>query len=80
MKRLTGGRWTPVALVPIVAVLIGGSAYALASNGGSGTITACVHKQGGALYVARKCGKGDKKLTWNEVGRASCRERVSKQV
>jgi len=71
MKRLTEGRWTPVPLVAIVAVLIGGGAYALADGGsGDGTITACVHKKGGALYVARKCGKGDKKLKWNEVGPA----------
>jgi hypothetical protein len=73
MKRLTGGGWTPVPLVAIVAVLIGGGAYALASKGDSGTITACVHRQGGALYVARKCGKGDKKLKWNEVGPACAR-------
>jgi hypothetical protein len=72
MKRLTEGRWTPVPLVAIIAVLIGGGAYALAdgSSSGSGTITACVHKHGGALYVARKCGKGDKKLSWNQVGPA----------
>src|SRR3954447_9612076 len=72
MKRLTEGRWTTVPLVAIIAVLIGGGAYALADGGssGNGTITACVHKQGGGLYVARKCGKGDKKLSWNEVGPA----------
>jgi hypothetical protein len=71
LKRLTEGRWTPVPLVAIVAVLIGGGAYALADGGsGDATITACVHKKGGALYVARKCGKGDKKLSWNQVGPA----------
>jgi hypothetical protein len=69
MKRLSEGRWTPVPLIAIVAVLIGGGAYALASSSSSdGTITACVHKQGGALYSARKCNKGDKKLKWNAVG------------
>jgi hypothetical protein len=58
MKRLPEGRWTPVPLLAIVAVLIGGGAYALGDGGsGDGTITACVHKQGGALYVARGCAK-----------------------
>jgi hypothetical protein len=75
MKRLTEGRWTPVPLIAIVAVLIGGGAFALAtsSSGVGGTINACVHKQGGALYVARKCNKGDKKLKWNEVGPTGAR-------
>ena len=72
MKRLTEGRWTPVPLIAIVAVLIGGGAFALAksSSGVGGTINACVHKQGGGLYVARKCNNGDKKLKWNQVGPA----------
>jgi hypothetical protein len=70
MRRLPGGRWTPAVLVAIVAMLLGGGAYALAASSGGGTITACVKKRGGALYVASKCGKREKKLSWNNVGPA----------
>jgi hypothetical protein len=50
------------------AILIGGSAaYALASSGGS-AITVCVMHKNGALYKAKKCAKGDRKLTWARQG------------
>jgi hypothetical protein len=73
MKRLPAGRWTPAALVALVALLFGGGAFALAKTSGGGTISACAKKHGGALCVARKCAKRDKKLTWNKVGPAGAR-------
>jgi hypothetical protein len=47
--------------------LAAGGGYAIAS-GGSSKITACAKKKGGSLYVAKRCHKGDKTLTWNTVG------------
>lgn len=46
---------------------VGGGAYAAASSGS--TITVCVKKKGGSLYKAKRCAKGDAKLTWNKLGR-----------
>ena len=66
MRGLAGGRWTPAAVVVVVAAAFAGGAYALGSRGG--TITTCVHRHGGGLYVARRCSKHDKKLSWNTVG------------
>jgi hypothetical protein len=54
------------ASVGILVALVAGGSYALAS--GSKTIKACVHHQGGDIYVAKKCAKHDKKLSWNTVG------------
>ncbi|HET6866017.1 MAG TPA: hypothetical protein VFH80_08845 [Solirubrobacteraceae bacterium] len=58
----------PVAALGTAGVLIlAGGAYALASSH-AGTITACVHHKGGALYVAKKCARHDKTLSWNKQG------------
>jgi hypothetical protein len=67
MRRLLAARGTPVAAVGVLALLIAGGAYALASSGGK-SIHACVHKHGGDIYIAKKCAKHDQKLSWNQVG------------
>jgi hypothetical protein len=65
LRRL--GRTPTVVLFALVLVVVAaGGAYAAGSGGK--TITACVKKKGGSLFQAKKCGKGNKKLTWNSVG------------
>jgi hypothetical protein len=57
-----------VATLAAAALLIaGGGAYALATSSG-GTITVCVKHKGGTLYKAKRCAKGDRRLTWNNQG------------
>jgi hypothetical protein len=65
------GRFSKLATgLGVAAVLIAiAGAYALASSSG-GTITVCVNRKGGALYRAKKCAKGDRKLSWNKQGPA----------
>ena len=58
----------PIALVGVVALLIAGGGYALAS--GSNSITVCVKKNGGTVYKARKCDKHDAKLTLQDTGKS----------
>lgn len=65
--KRSGARALGVLGAALVIAAAAGGAYALANGGG--TITACVHKKGGALYVAKKCAHKDSKLTWNRVGR-----------
>ena len=67
MRRLLEARSTAVAALGTLVVLIAGGGYALASSGGT-TIHACVHKSGGDIYIAKKCAKHDKKITWNQTG------------
>lgn len=55
-----------VALVALVLAASGG-AYAAATRS-SHTITACVRHMGGGLYVAPRCARHDRRLTWNAVG------------
>jgi hypothetical protein len=55
-----------VALVALVVAASGG-AYAAATVT-SPTMTACVHHAAGSLYVARRCARGDQRLTWNVSG------------
>ena len=55
-----------VALFAVTAAA-GGSAIA-ASIAAPGTISACVHHSGGGLYVAHRCARHDRKLTWNVQG------------
>lgn len=57
----------PSFLALLVALGLGGGAYALAASGG-GKITVCVRHTGGTLYRAHKCAKHDKRLSWNKQG------------
>src|SRR5579862_6116170 len=68
MRRLFASRGTAAAFVGVLAMLAAGGGYALASGGGSNTINGCIHKQGGDIYIAKKCAKHDKKISWNKVG------------
>jgi len=58
--------WMAVALIASVAAASGG-AWA-ASKTSSKAITACVRHHGGAIYVAKKCKRHDKRLSWNTTG------------
>lgn len=65
-----------VATVCLLAVVGGVTASALGAfdvSGSASAITACVKKKGkakGAMRAAKKCKRGEKKLTWNKVGPA----------
>jgi hypothetical protein len=71
MRGLSSGWRVPAVAVGVAVAMIaaGGGAFA-ASSGGGGTITACAKKHTGTLYMAKKCKKGDTKLSWNEQGPA----------
>jgi hypothetical protein len=68
MRRFLAARGTSAAAVGVLVVLVGGGGYALASGGK--TIAACVHHRGGDIYIAKKCAKHDKKLSWKSAGPA----------
>jgi hypothetical protein len=67
MKYIVASRGLPLVLVALIVALAAGGGYALAS-GSSKTITLCVKKHGGAVYKAKKCKKGDSKLSFNKQG------------
>jgi hypothetical protein len=66
MRRLLAPRKMSAAAVAMLLLLIAGAGYALASS--NKTIHACVHHKGGDIYIAKKCAKHDKKISWNKVG------------
>ncbi len=68
MRKLLAARGTSAGLVGVVMLLVAGGGYALASGGNS--ITLCVSKDGGGVYKAKKCQKGDSKLTFSKRGPA----------
>lgn len=51
-----------------LAIVVAAAATAYGAGGSGGTITACVTHSSGALYKAKKCAKGDAKLSWSQVG------------
>jgi hypothetical protein len=59
--------YSNVAATLALLLAIGGGSYALAASGGN-TITACAKKKGGALRIASRCRRGERKLSWNKVG------------
>jgi hypothetical protein len=65
MKRLLANGGARVAMLGVLALLVVGGGYALASAGG--TIHACVKKRSHTLYTGR-CKTGDKRLSWNQTG------------
>jgi len=56
-----------VALAALALSISGGGAYAFAATSG-GQMSACVHQNGGGLYSSGKCGKHDRRMTWNLTG------------
>jgi hypothetical protein len=64
---------TGIAQLALVLAISGG-AYA-AGAGTSNTISACVHKHSGTLYVAGKCARHDKRLKWGVTGPAGAQGR-----
>ncbi len=62
-------RVNPSMVVALVAVVVAasGGAYA-ATTTSSKTIAACVRHSGGTVYVAKRCRRHDKRLTWNTTG------------
>jgi hypothetical protein len=65
MKGLLRTRGAHAVMLGVIAVLVAGGGYALASGGA--TIHACGKKGSHALYTGR-CKKGDRKLSWNRLG------------
>jgi hypothetical protein len=63
--RLGGKLATGISVTALILAATGG-AYAASSS--SGSISACVHHKGGAMYVAHKCGRHDRRVTWSVAG------------
>lgn len=58
-----------VALSVVAAAGAAGGAFA-DSHAASNTISACVHRRDGVLYMARKCAGRDRRTTWSVTGPA----------
>src|SRR5437588_8281628 len=68
-KALTDrSRWSVVVVGIVLVGLIGGGAYAASRGGGSGTIRACAHKGSGALRLAHKCKRHERRVSWSITG------------
>jgi hypothetical protein len=65
MRRFFATPASAAVTAAVVALLAGGSGYALASSGG--TISACASKRTHVLYLG-KCKKGAEKLVWSKTG------------
>lgn len=57
-----------IAYLALVVAISGGAGYALAATH-STKIHGCVSRRTHALYVKRRCGHGQRALTWNRLGR-----------
>ena len=70
-KMFRETRITTAALYSVAALAVVGTASGVtyaATATSSHTITACVHHNGGGLYLAAHCAAHDSKLTWNAQG------------
>jgi hypothetical protein len=70
-RGIVMGRLRPSSsmVVALAALVLSASGVAYATTAGSsGSISACVKRHGGTLYVAHKCANHDAKLVWNITG------------
>src|SRR5215475_14160441 len=67
MRRMRISPAMGVALAALI-VAVSGGAYAATNGSSGGTIRACVRRKGGTLYVARRCARRDRHLTWSIEG------------
>ena len=67
MRRLRKGRGATAAAVGVVAALVAGGGYALASSSGA-VFHGCANKRTGALRLARQCSKRERAVAWNARG------------
>jgi hypothetical protein len=72
MKRSLGRRGIAAALVVVVAIAVGGIAYASIPDA-NGVIHGCFHKNSGQLRVVdtdngQACNPSEKALSWNQTG------------
>jgi hypothetical protein len=60
---------TPALGVALAALVLAASGVSYAAvTRTPGTISGCVHRTGGGLYLARKCARHDRRLTWGITG------------
>ena len=71
MRRLFASRGTSAAATGVLVLLLAGGGYAIAASGGQ--IRACASKRNGALRLANKCKKSERRVSWNATGPAGAR-------
>jgi hypothetical protein len=76
MRGLFASRATFAVVVGLLVLAIAGGGYAIASGGGK--IQACAQKRTHVLYTG-KCHKGDKELSWSQVGPAGAAGAAGRQ-
>lgn len=59
---------TPALLVAAVALLAASAGLAIAASSGGPVIRACANKKTGALRLAGKCRRSERRVTWNQTG------------
>jgi hypothetical protein len=68
-----------LCLLALVGGVTATALGALSASGSAAQITACVKKKGrgkGAMRMASKCKRGERKVTWNKVGPAGAKGEV----
>jgi hypothetical protein len=63
------GRLTTCVAAVVLGGAAAGGAYA-ATQSTPGLVSACVHTRGGGLYLAGKCARHDRRVTWSVTGPA----------
>ncbi len=67
IRFVRSGSWVGYVLVAAIATVAAGGGFAFAASS-AGTLHACANKKTGALRLASKCKKSEKKVSWNVRG------------
>lgn len=66
---MTARRFGVCIAAAVLTAVAAGGAYA-ATESSPGVVSACVHGRGGGLYLARRCARHDRRVSWNVTGPA----------
>ncbi|MGD0272320.1 MAG: hypothetical protein ABSB96_01090 [Gaiellaceae bacterium] len=67
LRFVRSGSWIGYVLVAAIATVAAGGGFAFGASS-AGTLHACANKKTGALRLASKCKKSEKKVSWNVRG------------
>jgi hypothetical protein len=67
-RKLSSLAPSPAMAISVAALLAASGGLAVAANSSGPVIRACANKRTGVLRLASKCRRGERPVSWNQIG------------